>query len=94
MYAQRRETEFAEDQDIVEDDVAQHHDEGVERERAGVGGADVEGAENEGDEGKGDARHAPRQVDIRGVGDFGRVDETVHQVVAEEEDEGHQDDGK
>ena len=64
LYAQSRETEFAEDQNIVEDDVAQHHDEGVERERAGVGGADIKGAKNEGDEGKGDARHAPRQVDI------------------------------
>ena len=64
LYAKGWKAEFAEDQDIVEDDVAQHHDEGVERQRAGVGGADIKGAENEGDEGKGDARHAPRQVDI------------------------------
>ena len=55
---------IVEDQDIVEDDVAQHHNEGVERERAGVGGTDIKGAENEGDEGKRDARHAPRQVNI------------------------------
>ncbi len=67
--------QLAEDEDVVEDDVAQHHDDGVQRERLGLCGAQKEGAEYARAEREQGAEHSPMQVAGGCLVDvFGRYD--------------------
>ena len=60
--AQTGETAVAEDEQVVEHHVAQHHDDGVQRQRLGLRRAEEEGAEHDGVEREQRAEHPPMQV--------------------------------
>ena len=60
--AQGRKAQVAEDEDVVEHHVAQHHHDGVQRQRLGLRGAEEEGAEHHRVEREQRAEYPPMQV--------------------------------
>ena len=75
--AQCGQSAVAEYQQVVEHDVAQHHDDGVQRQRLGLRGAQEEGAEHDGGKGEEGAEDAPVQVVARCLVDVGRGDDAA-----------------
>ena len=61
-YAKGREAQFAEDQDIIEDNIGQYHDDGVQRQCPGLRGAHIECSEYSGDEGEDHTRKSPSDI--------------------------------
>ena len=82
--AKGRETAFAENEKIVEDDVGGDHDKRIEGEDAGLGGGDKEGAEHGTDESKEEAVDTPAQVVVGGGENGGGVNEVAKEVRRDE----------
>ena len=77
--AQGREAQLAEDEDVVEHHVGQHHHDGIERERLGLRRADVESAKHGRDEGEEEAEDAPVDVALGRGADVRVVDDALEQ---------------
>lgn len=73
--AQLRKSTMAENEQIVEHNIAQHHHHSVEFQRARLCGGNEKGAKQTGYHAKIDAPHAPLQIGPRRFKDFGRTDE-------------------
>ncbi len=73
--AKLRKSTMAEDEQIVEHNIAQHHHNSVEFQRARLCGGNEKGAKQTGYHTKIDAPHAPLQIGPRSFEDFGRTDE-------------------
>lgn len=73
--AQLRKSTMAENEQIVEHNIAQHHHNCIEFQRARLCGGNEKGAKQTGYHAKIDAPHAPLQIGPRRFKDFGRTDE-------------------
>lgn len=73
--AQLRKSTMAENEQIVKHNIAQHHHNCIEFQRARLCGGNEKGAKQTGYHAKIDAPHAPLQIGPRSFKDFGRTDE-------------------
>lgn len=68
-YSHFRESPFTKDQDIIQEDIDDGHDHGIQRQYLGTGDSDVQGTEHDIDKGKEESPHSPGKKLISGIVD-------------------------